>query len=85
VKRCSRTLQASRGEDLDIAQRVSGRDLASFALHTTLASMLGTTLVGDYVIQVCQSSQQRWWVPGRVLEPLPHEELAVPVTLRITV
>jgi len=47
--------------------------------------MLGTTLVGDYVIQVCQSSQQRWWVPGRVLEPLPHEELAVPVTLRITV
>jgi hypothetical protein len=35
------------------------RDCASFHFRPTLAGVLGTTLVGDEIVQVCQSCQKR--------------------------
>ena len=36
--------------------------------------MLGTTLIGDQVIEVRQSCQKRLLAPTRVMKPLPGEE-----------
>jgi hypothetical protein len=45
--------KAARGEDLQIEQPVACGDFPAFDFHTTLAGVLGTTLVGDQVVQVC--------------------------------
>jgi hypothetical protein len=52
-------LKASGRENLEIQQPVACRDGTSFHFHPTVAGMLGTTLVGDQVVQMCQPSQKR--------------------------
>jgi hypothetical protein len=47
---CHRSAKASRGEDLEIEEPISCWDCSSFDFHATLASVLGTTLVGHQVV-----------------------------------
>ena len=49
---CQHTSHASRGEDLEIEELVSGRDASAFHFHATLASVFGPTLIRDEVVQV---------------------------------
>jgi hypothetical protein len=58
-------------------QPVSCRYSASFDFHTTLASVLGTTLVRYQVIQQREAVQNMLVPPLRMMEPLHHEELPV--------
>ena len=68
-------MKASGREDLEIEQPVACRDGASLHFHPPLAGMLGTTLVGDQVVQMCQPSQKRLLVPVGMMERLYHGEL----------
>jgi hypothetical protein len=74
---CHRSLKASGREDWEIEQLVSCRDFASFDFHTTLTGMLGATLVGDQVVQVCQPSQKRLLAPVGMMERFHHKEFPV--------
>ena len=65
-----RSSKASRREDLEIEQPVACRDFPSFDFHPTLASVLGATLVGDEVVQVCQSCKKRLMIPVGMMEAL---------------
>src|SRR5438046_560184 len=55
----SRSLKASRGEDLEIEELVSGRYASAFYFHATLTCMLSAALIGDEVVQVRQPRQER--------------------------
>ncbi len=46
------SLQASRGEDLQIEEPVFSGDCPAFHFHATLAGMLGPTLIRHQVVQV---------------------------------
>src|SRR4029453_9724057 len=48
---------------------------SAFDFHPTLAGMLGATLVGDEVVQVCQSCKKRLLIPVRMMEAFHHEQL----------
>ncbi len=50
---CHCSSKSPGGEDLEIEEPISCGDFASFHLHPTLPGMLGTTLVGHQVIQMC--------------------------------
>src|SRR5438093_5275073 len=67
---CHRSSKAARGEDLAVEEPVACGDCASFDFHPTLASVLGATLVGDEVVQVCQSCKKRLLIPVGMMEAL---------------
>src|SRR5712692_517904 len=74
---CHRSSKASRREDVEIEPPVSCGDCASFDFHTTLAGVLGATLGGDQVVQMCQPASKRLLAPLGMMEPFHHKELPV--------
>ena len=54
--------KAARGEDLDIEEPVACR-YASAHFHTTLPSMLGSMLIRDEIIQMCEPREKRLLAP----------------------
>ncbi len=80
---CHCSSKASRGEDLEVEEPVACRDFASFDFHTTSAGVLGATLVGDEVVQVCQSCKKRPLAPMGMMECFHHKELPVDGIMRL--
>jgi hypothetical protein len=68
-----RSANASRGEDLQIKEPVCCGDSSAFHFHTTLAGVLGSTLIRDEVVQVCESPEKRLLAPAWVMEPFHCE------------
>jgi hypothetical protein len=71
----SPSLISSRREDLQIEPPVSCRQSPSFHFYATLPRMLGATLIGHQVVQVCQPREKRLLVATGMMEPLHREEL----------
>jgi hypothetical protein len=69
VERCSRSLKASRSEDLEIEPPVTCGEFATFHVHTTMPDMLSPVLIGYQVVQMYQTSQQRLLTPLGWLNP----------------
>jgi hypothetical protein len=65
-----RSAKASRREDLEVEEPITCGDCSSFHFDTTLAGMLGPTLIGDQVVQMCQPRQKRLLAPFGMMEPL---------------
>jgi len=72
---CHRSSKASRRENLEIEQPVLCGDFASFDFYTTLAGVLGATLVRDQVVQVGQPSQKRLLAPLGMMERFHHKKV----------
>jgi hypothetical protein len=68
-------MQSSRGEDLQIEEPVSCGQVSAFHFYTTLAGMLGPTLIGNQVVGVCQSSEKRLLAATWMVKPLHREEV----------
>src|SRR5712691_12081 len=62
--------KAAGSEDLEIEQPVVCRDFSSFHFHPTFASMLGATLVGDQVVQMCQPREKCLFTATGMMKPL---------------
>jgi hypothetical protein len=71
---CHRSSKASGREDLEIEQPVACGDSAAFDFHSTLAGMLGATLVRNQVVQMCQPDKKRLLAPVWMMEPFHHEQ-----------
>jgi hypothetical protein len=69
--------KAPRSEDLEIEQPVACRDCASFDFHPTLASVLGATLIGHKVVQMCEPSQKGLLVAFGMMKRFHHEQFPV--------
>jgi hypothetical protein len=66
---CTRSAKAARGEDLQIEHPVSCGDSPAFHFHATLTGVLGSALIRDEVVQVCEPRQKRLLAPLRMMEP----------------
>ena len=64
----------SRGEDLQIEEPVACWYTPAFHFHPTLPSMLGSTLIRDQVVEVCQSCEKRFLTAPWVMKPFHGEE-----------
>src|SRR5262245_27435239 len=71
---CPHSSEASRGEDLDIEEPVSGWDYSTLHFHSTLPGMLGSSLIGDQVIEVRQPCQKRLLAAPRMMEAFHGEQ-----------
>jgi hypothetical protein len=49
-------------------------DCASFHFHATLTRMLGPTLIGHQVVEVCQPREKRLLAATGMMEPLHGEQ-----------
>jgi hypothetical protein len=78
-----RSAKASRREDLEVEEPITCGDCSSFHFDTTLAGMLGPTLIGDQVVQMCQPRQKRLLAPFGMMEPLHHKQLPVDRVMRL--
>jgi len=74
---CHSSSKASRREYLEIEQPSRVWDSASFDFHPTLAGVLGATLVGDQVVQMCQPDKKRLLAPVWMMERFHHEQFPV--------
>jgi hypothetical protein len=70
-----RSSKASRREDLQVEEPVACGNCASFHFHATLAGMLGPTLIGDQVVEVCQPREKRLLAPFGMMEAFHREQL----------
>ena len=83
-----RSAKASRREDLEVEEPVACGNYASFRFHATMAGMLGPTLIGDQVVEVCQPREKRLLAPfgmmvtvdRRIAPPTAAPERSVPVS-----
>ena len=75
VECLSRSLKASRCEDLQVEEPVACRDCASFDFRPTLASVLDPTLIGHQVIEVRQAREKHLLAPFGVMEAFHREQL----------
>ena len=72
---CHRSAEASGSEDLQVEEPVSCWDGVSFHLHATLASMLGTTLIWDEVVQMCEAREKGLLTATGMVKPFHGEQL----------
>ena len=83
-----RSSKASRREDLEVEEPVACGHCSSFHFHAALAGMLGPTLIGNQVVEVCQPRDKRLlaatWVvvtvDRRIAPPTAAPERSVPVS-----
>ena len=68
---------------MEVEEPVACGDFASFHFHTTLAGMLGATLIWDEVVQVCKPGEKRLLAATWVMKPFHGEELAVDGVVRL--
>ena len=69
-----RSAKASRGENLEIEEPVSCWDCSSFHFHTTLTGMLGSTLIRDEIVQVCEPREKRLLAATGMVKPFHCEQ-----------
>jgi hypothetical protein len=72
---CSCSSKASRREDLEIEEPVSGGYSAAFHFHPTLTRMLGAPLIRHQVVQVRQPDKKRLLAPFGMMEAFHREQL----------
>jgi hypothetical protein len=72
---CHCSSKASRREDLEIEEPVSGGYLAAFHFHPTLTGMLGATLIRHQVVQVRQPDKRRLLTPFGMIKAFHREQL----------
>jgi hypothetical protein len=77
VRRCRRTLIASRSEDLQVEHPVRCRDATALHFHATLARVQGPALIRDQVVQVRQAGEKRRLTATGMVEAFHGEEFAV--------
>jgi hypothetical protein len=65
--------KAARGEDLDMEEPVACRYASAFHFHTTLPDMLGSMLIRDEIIQMCEPREKRLLASSWMMEPLHRE------------
>ena len=70
-----RSSKSSRGEDLQIEPPVSCRFSPVFHFHPTRPRMLGTTLVGDEVVEVRSPRETRLLTPTWVMKAFHRAQL----------
>jgi hypothetical protein len=70
-----RSSKTSRCEDLEVEEPVACGNCSSFHFHATLAGMLGPTLIGYQVVEVCQPCETRLLAPLGMMEALHREQL----------
>ena len=68
-----RSSKASRREDLEVEEPVACGNCSSFHFHAALAGMLGPTLIGDQVVEVCQPCEKRLLAPFGMMEAFNRE------------
>ena len=73
-RECHRSPKASRREDLQIEEPVACRDSPAFHFHATLAGMLGATLIGHQVVEVCQPREKRLLAATGMMKPFHREQ-----------
>ena len=67
--------KAARGENLEVEEPVACWDCTTFDFHPTLASVLGPTLIGHQVVEVCQPREKRLLAPFGMMEAFHREQL----------
>jgi hypothetical protein len=70
-----RSSKTSRCEDWEVEEPVACGNCSSFHFHATLAGMLGPTLIGYQVVEVCQPCETRLLAPLGMMEALHREQL----------
>ena len=60
---------------MDIEEPVAGRYLSTFYFHATLTRMLGSTLIRNEIVQVCEPRQKRLLAPARMMEAFHGKQL----------
>ena len=68
VESFSRSLISSRREDLQIEEPVCCGYSSAFHFHATLAGVLGSALLRDEVVQVCEPPEKRLLAPAWMME-----------------
>ena len=66
--------KAARGENLEVEEPVACWDCTTFDFHPTLASVLGPTLIGHQVVEVCQPREKRMLAAIGMVKPFHGEE-----------
>ncbi len=80
---CHRSSKASGRENLEVEQPVACWDCSSLDFHATLPPMLGTTLVGYQVVQVCQSGEKRLLAATWMMEAFHCEQFPLDGVMRL--
>ena len=62
---------------MEIQEPISRRDFATLHFDPTLPGMLGSTLIGDQVVQVGESSQKRLLTAAWMMQRFHHEQFAL--------
>src|SRR5262245_54080812 len=75
VEGVSHSLISSRREDLQVEEPISCRDSPTFHCYTTLARMLGATLIGHQVVEMGQPREKHLLVSTGMMKPLHREQL----------
>jgi len=70
---CPHSSEASRGEDLDIEEPVSGWDSSTLHFYSTLPGRLGSSLIGHQIVQVSEASKKRLLAAAWMMEPFHRE------------
>ena len=68
---------------MEVEEPVACGDFASFHFHTTLAGMLGATLIWDEVVQVCKPGEKRLLAATWVMKPFHDEQLPLDSVMRL--
>ena len=59
---------------MQIEEPIVCRYSSAFHGHATLTGMLGPTLIGHQVVEVCQPREKRLWAATWMMEPLHREQ-----------
>ena len=74
MERYRRTLIASCNEDLQVEHPVCGGQSPAFHFHTTLPCIVGSTLRGHQVVEVCEACQKCLLAAVGMVKPLHRKE-----------
>jgi len=77
VERVRGSLKASRGEDLQIEEPITCGQSPTLDFHTTVAAMLGSTLIRYQVVEVRQPREKRLLAASWVMKPFHREQLPI--------
>src|SRR5262249_1418523 len=73
VERFNCSAKAARAEDFQVEHPVGCGYAPAFRFHPTLPGMLGSTLIGHQVVQVCEPREKRRLAAPGMMEALHRE------------
>src|SRR5437016_1811279 len=82
-KEYHRSSKAARGEDLQVEHPILCRYSSTVHFHPTLPGMLGSTLIRDEVVQMCEPREKRLLAPAWVVKPFHREQFPVNRVMRL--